>query len=155
MSDDNGTPAGWYPSEGGERYWNGSAWTEQTRPVGQQQAAPVAYAQPPGHQPKKKHTLRWVLLALVLLFVLFVGDDGGEIVLELADVRARVPQHVIQRRAARTSRTDGRDGQRQCRRGSAKLPHHAYYDVPLAARAGGRGHPAFDAGRRPAEASDN
>src|SRR5947208_603743 len=73
MSDDNGTPAGWYPSEGGERYWNGSAWTEQTRPVGQQQAAPVAYAQPPGHQPKKKHTLRWVLLALVLLFVLFVG----------------------------------------------------------------------------------
>jgi len=31
MSDSN-TPAGWYPSDGGHRYWDGAAWTEHFRP---------------------------------------------------------------------------------------------------------------------------
>lgn len=26
-------PAGWYPSEGGERWWDGAAWTDQSRPI--------------------------------------------------------------------------------------------------------------------------
>ena len=67
-------PAGWHPDgSGGERYWDGTAWTDQTRP-GAQQGAPqqAAYATP--QQPvKKKHTVRNVLLVLVLLFVLFAG----------------------------------------------------------------------------------
>lgn len=42
------TPAGWYPDPnvpGGERWWDGAAWTAHTRPV--QAQAPVQ-AQPPG-----------------------------------------------------------------------------------------------------------
>ena len=75
MTEGNGTPAGWYPSEGGERYWDGSAWTEQTRPAQPPMGPPppqqqVYYQQPPQ---KKKHTLRNVLLVFVLLMVLFVG----------------------------------------------------------------------------------
>lgn len=57
------TPAGWYPDAerpGGERYWNGSAWTEDRRPGGQatpqygaQQAYGAAqpYGAPQGYQP--------------------------------------------------------------------------------------------------------
>ncbi|WP_216823032.1 DUF2510 domain-containing protein [Aeromicrobium sp. A1-2] len=63
----SGTPAGFYPdSTGSMRWWDGAAWTEQT-----QQPAPgqVAMAAPP----KKKHTVRNVLLGLVAVFVLFVG----------------------------------------------------------------------------------
>ena len=55
------TPAGWYPDverPGGERYWNGSAWTEDRRPVGAGPApsapgfgAPTAYGAPQGYQP--------------------------------------------------------------------------------------------------------
>lgn len=63
------TPAGWYPSDGQERYWDGTQWTEQTRPAAA--AAPQAPFTPP--QPKKKHTLRNVLIAVVVLFVLIVG----------------------------------------------------------------------------------
>ncbi len=56
------TPAGWYPDAerpGGERYWNGSAWTEDRRPAGQpapQYGAPQSYGSaqpygaPPGYQ---------------------------------------------------------------------------------------------------------
>jgi hypothetical protein len=46
------TPAGWYPDAerpGGERYWNGSAWTEDRRPAGQatpQYDAPQSYGSP-------------------------------------------------------------------------------------------------------------
>ena len=59
------TPAGWYPDAerpGGERYWNGSIWTEDRRPAGQQPpqtpqygaqqfGAPQAYGAPQGYQP--------------------------------------------------------------------------------------------------------
>jgi hypothetical protein len=79
------TPAGWYPSDGQERYWDGSAWTEQVRPVqgagapsgAQPPAQQPSYGQPsygqPGPPPKKSHTLRNVLLILIALAVLFVG----------------------------------------------------------------------------------
>jgi len=57
------TPAGWYPDAerpGGERYWNGTAWTEDRRPAGQapqqfgaQQpyGAPQPSGAPQGYQP--------------------------------------------------------------------------------------------------------
>lgn len=54
------TPPGWYPDverPGGERYWNGVAWTEDrrpgTRPAPQYgaYAAPQTYGAPQGYQP--------------------------------------------------------------------------------------------------------
>jgi hypothetical protein len=44
------TPAGWYPDverPGGERYWNGSMWTEDRRVPGQAAPAPEPFAPPP------------------------------------------------------------------------------------------------------------
>lgn len=71
------TPAGWYPSEGQERYWDGERWTEQTRPLAAGSNAPPSsvptMTYPPAAATKKKHTVRNVLLVLVLLMVLFVG----------------------------------------------------------------------------------
>ena len=58
------TPAGWYPQGNEERYWDGAQWTEQRRPLSAPQYAPP---------PKKKHTLRNVLLVLIGLGVLFIG----------------------------------------------------------------------------------
>jgi hypothetical protein len=83
MTDGNTTPAGWYPSEGGERYWDGNAWTDQTRPAQPPAGAPAPVPRQPVYQqqpvypqqppPQKSHVLRWVLLTVVLLFILFVG----------------------------------------------------------------------------------
>ncbi len=68
------TPAGWYPSEGQERYWDGSQWTDQFRPLqGQpaQQSTPAAYG---AAQPEKKsHTARNILIVVGVLLVLLVG----------------------------------------------------------------------------------
>jgi hypothetical protein len=58
------TPAGWYPDAerpGGERYWNGAAWTEERRPAAVTPPAPTygaptgptvppAYGAPQGYQ---------------------------------------------------------------------------------------------------------
>jgi hypothetical protein len=71
------TPAGWYPSEGQERYWDGETWTEQTRPLGSGAVPPqppTYTQQQPYWQPsKKKHTVRNVLLILCGLAILFIG----------------------------------------------------------------------------------
>src|SRR6478672_4750639 len=43
------TPAGWYPDpdgSGGQRYWDGSAWTEHRAPAAHEQAPPAAPAEP-------------------------------------------------------------------------------------------------------------
>jgi hypothetical protein len=43
------TPAGWYPDpdgSGGQRYWDGSAWTEHRAPATPEPAAPAAPAEP-------------------------------------------------------------------------------------------------------------
>lgn len=58
-------PAGWYPQGSEERYWDGSQWTDQRRPI----ATPVQYAKPP----KQGHALRNVLLIVIALGVLFIG----------------------------------------------------------------------------------
>ena len=47
------TPAGWYPDpdgSGGQRYWDGSAWTEHRSPATPGPAQPTAAAEPPGSE---------------------------------------------------------------------------------------------------------
>jgi Domain of unknown function (DUF4352)/Protein of unknown function (DUF2510) len=47
------TPAGWYPDpdgSGGQRYWDGSAWTEHRSPATPEPAEPIAAAEPPGSE---------------------------------------------------------------------------------------------------------
>lgn len=84
-------PAGWYPQGGQERWWDGTAWSDNFRPLGSEQATfqPVqqpAYGQPPYGQPaygtpqpyavqpvKESHTARNILIVFAVLFVLFVG----------------------------------------------------------------------------------
>lgn len=64
------TPAGWYDdpqSPGQQRYWDGTAWTEQRQP-----GAPAAstLTAPPA---KPKHTARNILIVLAVLLVLMGG----------------------------------------------------------------------------------
>jgi hypothetical protein len=89
-------PAGWYPQGGQERWWDGTAWSDNFRPLGSEQAMfqPVqqpAYGQPQYAQPQyaqpqygapqpyavqpvqQSHTLRNVLIVLGVLSLLFVG----------------------------------------------------------------------------------
>jgi len=69
-----GPSPGWYPSEGRERYWDGNAWTDRDRALPPLYAPPRPAAGPPVFvvEQKPSHTLRNVLLALVVLTVLFV-----------------------------------------------------------------------------------
>lgn len=75
------TPAGWYPANGVERWWDGNAWSDHTRPLGgavpppaaaPQYGAPQAYGvvQPPA---QKSHLARNLLILFGILFLLFVG----------------------------------------------------------------------------------
>lgn len=70
-------PAGWYPQGGGERYWDGTQWTDHSRPAGQGSAPhpqqPMLATPYPQQLPRKRHTLRNVLLVVALLMVLAVG----------------------------------------------------------------------------------
>jgi hypothetical protein len=48
------TPAGWYPDPdgtGGQRYWDGTAWTEHQTPAQQQPPAPEPEPTPPAEEP--------------------------------------------------------------------------------------------------------
>lgn len=59
------TAPGWYPDPSGapqSRWWDGTTWTDRTAPAGAPAVAPA----------KKKHTVRNVILGLVLLFILGV-----------------------------------------------------------------------------------
>jgi hypothetical protein len=47
------TPAGWYPDpdgSGGQRYWDGSGWTEHRSPATPEPTAPTTPAEPPGSE---------------------------------------------------------------------------------------------------------
>jgi hypothetical protein len=90
-------PAGWYPQGTQERWWDGTAWSDNFRPLGSeqtpqpgqpmttagyaQQVAQPGWAQPTYGQPqpyltqpvKQSHTARNVLIVFAVLFVLFVG----------------------------------------------------------------------------------
>jgi hypothetical protein len=91
-------PAGWYPQGSQERWWDGTGWSDNFRPLGSDQApqpaAPTAayqttypqpaepgWAQPTYGQPQpyqtqpvgKSHVARNILIVFGVLFVLFVG----------------------------------------------------------------------------------
>ena len=88
-------PAGWYPQGNQERWWDGTGWSDNFRPLGSEQtpqpgqpamsagypSAQPAYAQPTYGQPqpyltqpvKQSHTARNILIVLGVLLVLFVG----------------------------------------------------------------------------------
>jgi hypothetical protein len=94
-------PAGWYPQGNQERWWDGTAWSDNFRPLGSEQAMfqPVqqpAYGQPQFGQPQygqpqygqpaygapqpyavqpveESHTARNILIVLGVIFLLFVG----------------------------------------------------------------------------------
>ena len=75
------TPAGWYPANGVERWWDGNAWSDHTRPLGG--AVPPPAAAPPygatqaygAVQPpaQKSHLARNLLIVFGILYLLFVG----------------------------------------------------------------------------------
>lgn len=50
MNENRGNaPAGWYPVQRGERYWDGTEWTQHTRPVPPPSTAPPSDAGSPTH----------------------------------------------------------------------------------------------------------
>jgi hypothetical protein len=78
-------PAGWFPAgvDGQERYWDGSEWTDQVRPVGAgagEIGAPFAPA--PVHVPDKKarNILGIVALAIAIVGFIFACVPGALIV---------------------------------------------------------------------------
>jgi hypothetical protein len=93
-------PAGWYPQDNQERWWDGNAWSDNFRPLGSEQAQQAAayqqptYQQPTYQQPtygqpqpygvqpvKTSHTGRNILIVLGVLFLLFVGGCTVVVVL--------------------------------------------------------------------------
>jgi Protein of unknown function (DUF2510) len=93
-------PAGWYPQDNQERWWDGTAWSDNFRPLGsdqtQQFGQPMmtagypttypqvqqpGYAQPTYGQPQpyltqpveKSHVARNILIVFAVLFLVFVG----------------------------------------------------------------------------------
>jgi hypothetical protein len=89
-------PAGWYPQGNQERWWDGTAWSDNFRPLGSeqtQQLGPPATAAYPTYQPQpaygqpaygapqpyvappvqQSHTARNILIVFAVIFVLFVG----------------------------------------------------------------------------------
>ncbi|WP_128382006.1 DUF2510 domain-containing protein [Streptomyces cavernae] len=81
------TPPGWYPDPGQtsdgpptERWWDGKAWTQQTRPVGAAAWGPPAY--PPGYPPavgtapQPRRGLRTGIAVTATILVL-AGIGGG------------------------------------------------------------------------------
>jgi hypothetical protein len=89
-------PAGWYPQDNQERWWDGTAWSDNFRPLGSEQTqqfaqpvfqqAPPAYGQPAYGQPQygqpqpyavqpvqESHTARNILIVFAVIFLLMVG----------------------------------------------------------------------------------
>ena len=93
-------PAGWYPQDNQERWWDGTGWSDNFRPLGSdqtqqpgqpmmtagypntyQQVQQPGYAQPTYGQPQpyltqpveKSHTARNILIVFAVLFLVFVG----------------------------------------------------------------------------------
>ena len=71
------SPAGWYPvDEHQERYWDGSTWTEQSRPKAPT-GPPSADVSPTSAPKKKRRIFLWVFLAIQVLFIIWVISAGA------------------------------------------------------------------------------
>jgi Protein of unknown function (DUF2510) len=84
-------PAGWYPQGGQERWWDGTGWSDNFRPLGSEQtqqpgqpamtAGYPTYQQPAYGQPqpyltqpvKQSHTARNILIVFAVIFLVVVG----------------------------------------------------------------------------------
>lgn len=81
------TPAGWYPvDDDKQRYWSGTEWTDQVRPVPPSAAPPAPPAAPTqlATEPprRKRRIFLWVFLAIQILFIVWiiagVGSTSGD-----------------------------------------------------------------------------
>lgn len=90
-------PAGWYPQDNQERWWDGTGWSDNFRPLGSEMTPqpgqpamsagyPNTYQQPTYGQPqygapqpyltqpvKQSHTARNILIVFAVLFLVLVG----------------------------------------------------------------------------------
>jgi hypothetical protein len=75
-------PAGWFPHpqrEGSEIYWDGAAWTEQTRPAAATSSTATATSAPPTARGPVRLRAAW--LAATLTPILVVAAIGGYLIL--------------------------------------------------------------------------
>lgn len=87
-------PAGWYPQGNDERYWDGSQWSDQRRPI-QTAGTATQYAQPYTPPPvKQKHTVRNALLILLAVGVLFIGGCMAVVGLAANEVSKSIDESV-------------------------------------------------------------
>lgn len=63
------TPAGWYPSADGERYWDGQQWTDQRRALAPLPAAPVTKSSAPWYR------RTWVVAVIALVVGIGIGSS--------------------------------------------------------------------------------
>lgn len=100
-------PAGWYPDPdrpATQRYWNGSAWTEQR----------ASQAKP---EPLNAQALRWVLggLAVVAVIAAVVISDGGTdsgskpSAVDRNNAQAQREFRICEQQADQIARTQGAD----------------------------------------------
>lgn len=109
MSEGNTTPAGWYPSEGQMRYWDGTQWTEHTAPAqGTAPSGPTPGAGGPGgpNGPGGSNTdadrpfwkkKRFIVPAAVVLIIIIAaaassGGSGSEDAPTASDTKSSAPK---------------------------------------------------------------
>ena len=79
-------PAGWYPQDNQERWWDGTGWSDNFRPLGSDQTPQPGYQQPyqqptygqpqtymPIQPVQQSHTGRNILIVFAVLFLVLVG----------------------------------------------------------------------------------
>jgi Domain of unknown function (DUF4352)/Protein of unknown function (DUF2510) len=105
MTGEAQVPAGWYPQDGRQRYWDGQHWTDHTVPTGSgDQSASVV--QQPNHQtgsrPKPFYAQWWFIAgAAVLALVLVVAVVGTALRISSALVTERpVRESVVEKNRA-------------------------------------------------------
>jgi len=106
------TPAGWYPANGMERWWDGNQWSDHTRPIQPTQPQPTqpqpAYGAPQAGQPamqagqpayyqaaqpvKQSHTARNILIVIAVFFLLVVGGCVAVVAVIGNEVNDRVDE---------------------------------------------------------------